>query len=134
MPFELKVESKEPAIFVLDLSGEITSQEMLDHLDAIDGKLKEENLYEDLLYLVVDARGVVMSFIEALKGSTTHQSKQRGSSQDPKTYGMFVVDNRDIDMLRDLFRKANPNADIPMFSTTEKAVAYIHDHVQMKKQ
>lgn len=131
MPFDLSLHSKEPPILVLNLKGDITSAEMIEHLDAIEATLNEANIGDDvLIYLMVDARGVVMSFIEALKGSSTHSAGRRGSSQDPNTYGMFIIDNRDIHLLRDLFRKANPNADIPMFTDRESAIDFINHHAE----
>lgn len=135
MPFDLTMHSKEPLILILDLKGTITSAEMVEHLDAIEAKLAEEGVGgEEKLYLMVDARGVVMSFIDALKGSDTHSSGRRGSSRDPNTYGMFVIDNRDVNLLRDLFRKANPNAEIPMFPNQETAIEYIRQHAGISQE
>jgi hypothetical protein len=134
LPFQLKLESKDPLLVILELEGQITAAEMREHLDALSDLLQQEGMMDEVLYLLIDARKVNMNFPDVIAGSKVHGTKRRGTAADPKTNGVFISHDQMVQLLRDLLAKHAPEAYTPIFSDYDEAHTYILELAAIQKK
>jgi hypothetical protein len=127
MSFQVSLLKEDPPIVLLYIEGDVTPPDMVAHIDEIERVLREHQLMETFNYAIVDVRHVTMTFADVLKGAMTHRVARRGSSGDPMSQSIFIGNQTNIRVLRDLFVHQHASALMPIFETYEEAYAFIQE-------
>jgi hypothetical protein len=127
MPFQVSLIREEPPIILLYIEGDVTPPDMVAHIDEIERVLRLHDLMETFNYAIVDVRNVSMTFADVLKGAATHRVARRGSSGDPMSQSIFIGNQTNIRVLRDLFVHQHATGLMPIFETYEEAYAFIEE-------